>query len=774
MKKIIQLTFLTAFIFLGVTTASAQTAQESATVKIPTSRTREVTSLLIYAVNSENERLLGDVTITIDDIQLKIADPPPIDGLLVPSFSPGSHHVVAKRKGYETVDQDISVDSGKEHQKLTLEFNPISGTPDISESDADNYLKNYQSMTSSRSVTSATYPNYSGAVAFPGTTQLQWSDGTISAIPSDRINYTNTDQSYAVPVKISLVNNGGQINGTELTQIQIIDQSSNLIELSNIMVENSTLSTTQNLYRYGCLRPNKQYALILKSLGNQTVQPLTFTFATGQRGTYTDIRINVAAFYNTNVQAYNSGLINSSNIALSPSGVTPICPSIQTTGQTMAQFGTQILSGGQMDLDNYNIVLSPMNGNYYLVSKTNQPESRQITFIDRGDGKGGFAFIPTQPSVQGINLSQSNAKDWYVTTYTRNEDGEINFQVDPSPSNISPSQYERALNKQIIENFIKVEESDNKTDTDSDDKTNVSSTVGSDFKLGENCKTFSDQNICFLGDLTIEKYKRGDLHRRISLIVQRVNDNISKSKDKKGRPFLNILTDNTTFTNIFSESALAVTCPLEMDTADIGSTDHRCVHILRQALGEESFRELTESGGIRDMTLMAYRDENRTSDKIDDEVFKNTIDHEWAHVYDNQSDFKGKNMSISVNSDYIFDSFFADSASEAKDQASKAVSSGSMQTFNFEGASKQYPYCVYSALEFATFVSVDSKNVRVSYQFSGNVFSHQSEVFAYSYGIYKYEMLDKITNLMSKTNINTLCKEKIRAVVNEHKKFFND
>lgn len=783
MKKLIKIIFIISFILSGTAGAKAETAQDSATVEIPTSRSREVTNLQIYAVNSENERVLGDVAIVIDDIQFKISDPPPIDGLLVPSFAPGSHHIVAKRKGYDTLDQDIRVESDKEYQKLTLEFIPISGTPEISESDADDYLENYQSMISSGSVTSATYPNRAQGTVYPiGATQVQWSDGTISAIPANNINYTNTSQTYAVPVKISLVNNGSQINGTELTQIQIIDQSSNTIELSNTMIESSTFSGSQTLYRYGCLQPNRQYALILRSLANQTVQPITFTFVSAQAGTYTDIRINVAAFYNTNVSPYSSGMINSSNNSINSANI-PTCPSGQV-GHSVTQFGTQVWSGGQINLDNYNIVLSPTNGNYFLVSKANQLETRQITFIDRGDGKGGLAFIPTQASVQGLNLSQNSAKDWYVTTYTRDDDGDIDLGENPSASSISPSQYASAFNKQIIENFTKTtSDTDNKVTATktSEEKgedavetadTAISETTDSSgLKFGENCKTISDQKICLYGSATIAKYERGDLDRRISMIAQRINNNISISKDKKGSPFLNVLMDNTTFDGTFDEGALAVTCPMHMSSQEIDTVDHRCVKVLRGAIGEQSFSDLTTKFDIKDMTFMAYRDEDRSSSAVDSEILKNTIDHEWAHVYDFQSDYKDSSASISENSAYIFSDFFAQTSSRAQEQAE---SFGSVQTFNFEGNSKNYPLCDYFALEFAPLVSVDSKNVKVSFQFSGNVFAGNTEVFAYSFGLYKYDMLDKVANLMSKASADSQCKEKIRALVNENSKFFND
>lgn len=783
MKKIPQIILTMLFVISGAVAARADTAQDSATVVIPTSRNREVTNLQIYAVNSENERVLGDVLVIVDDIQLKISDPPPLDGLLVPSFAAGSHHIVAKRKGYDTIEQDVSVESGKEYQKLTLEFIPISGTPEISESDAQNYLNNYQSMTSSGSVTSATYPNQTQGTTNPiGATQIQWSDGTISAIPANNINYTNTSQAYTVPVKISLVNNGSQINGTELTQIQIIDQSSNTIELSNTMIDSSTFSGSRTLYRYGCLQPNRQYALILRSLANQTIQPITFTFVSAQAGTYTDIRINVAAFYSTSVSPYSSGMINSSNNSINSTNI-PTCPSGQV-GQGVTQFGTQVWSGGQINLGNYNIVFSPANGNYFLVSKTNQLESRQITFIDRGDGKGGLAFIPTQATVQGLNLSQNNAKDWYVTTYTRNNDGDIDLGENPSASSISPSQYANALNKQIIENFTKITSgTDDKVTTtkaseeeDEDAVETTNTTIGeatdnSGLKFGENCKTISDQKICLYGSSTIEKYERGDLDRRISMIAQRINNNISISKDKKGSPFLNILIDNATFDSTFDEGALAVTCPMHMSSQEIDTVDHRCVKVLRGAIGEQSFSDLTTKFDIKDMTFMAYRDEDRSSSAVDSEILKNTIDHEWAHVYDFQSDYKESSVSISENSAYIFSNFFAQTSSRAQEQVE---SFGSEQTFNFEGNSKSYPLCDYFALEFAPLVSIDSKNVRVSFQFSGNVFAGNTEVFAYSFGLYKYDMLDKVTNLMSSASVDSQCKEKIRALVNENSKFFND
>lgn len=91
------------------------------------------------------------------------------------------------------------------------------------------------------------------------------------------------------------------------------------------------------------------------------------------------------------------------------------------------------------------------NGSVYLVSRTNQLDNRQLSFVDRGDGGGGVVFFQSDPY---SNYSSSLTGSWFITLYTRSESGQIEF----SPSiftktPITPKEYASRTSQQIIDQF---------------------------------------------------------------------------------------------------------------------------------------------------------------------------------------------------------------------------------------------------------------------------------------------------------------------------------
>jgi len=788
--------FILICAFLPLTAKADTTAQTQDSVSLPISSGAK-TNLQVVVTN--DNRLLGDVQFTIDNVQFKTPDPPPVAGYTVKNFTSGSHHLVAQRRGYEVIDKQITVESGVTYQKLSVNLVPLLGTPVINVSNVQALINSYNSLNSNNSVINAyntnglTGTNQTGVLNNSGLIGTN----TQNSFPYSQINYNNFNQTYQVPIKITVVGTGVNPNGSELTQVQIVDQTSNNVELSNIFTETNAFSaTTPNLYRYGCLQAGRQYTLVVKSLSSTSVAPSYFTFVTNQQGTYVDAKISIAAFYNqTNVPGTTNNLVGINSLSTSSLTGNVQCPSAQngltnnTLGNTGlinnqvnnglntgiqtsgAYSGPQVWSGGQINLSGYQVVLAPLNGNYYLVNSSSQLDTRQITFIDRGDGKGGLAFIPAQSALQGNNMSAGTTYNWYVSTYTRDTtSGSVQLGSSTlSPSTISPDQYASALNKQIVSNFAK-------TSTTAGAQASATAAASSGTSdLSKNCVKNQDQTFCLSGEAVSQSYKNGTLDKRINLIASEINSNKNSTKDQKGSPFLNIIISNDDFDKLDGSSTVAATCFVNLDNSGKQAFDNSCLGLVKNTLGDESYSNLQKSG-IKEMAITIYREKARENSRdIDDSFFEATIDHEWAHIYDYQSTFKGTQTSISTNSDYAFAKFTEANASQAKTlaESNNIVGKDKERTVAFDSVTQQYPLCVYYGLEISPLLKSQTTSGQLKTAFLGNTYANPSELFAYTYGVKKSKLQSKIIDLMIDSTADTKCFNQFQTLIEEHNKFFN-
>lgn len=788
-------TLFVAMIFGSITLAEAETAEDQDQIILPISSptasvsatattsvsasasvsvdSRKFTNLLVVVTNKKNDRILGGVTIDIDNVQHKTSDPPPLNGYEIKNFVTGEHSITVKRNGYEILSETKTISAEGEYTKMEIKLTPLVGTPEIDESDVENYFSNYNNSIGSNSVYNPFYSN-NGYNQYSASGDL--GSSTYTGYPLPQINYSNSTQSYTVPVKIRLNANGYSFGGNELTQVQIIDQSRNTIELSNV-INGNFYSNGDQYYRLGCLQPNTQYTFVIKNVNNSSLSPSYFNFATNKTGSYfVDITVNAAAFYSNSSLSSSSNPISANARPLSELGTNFYCPS--SMGGNLINFpnslldssnilssgnNIQIWNGGSISLSNYKINLSPVDGNYYLINKNNSFDTRKLYFVDRGDNKGGLVFIPTQSTGVGNELSQSSAKNWYISTYTRSSEGELTLGSDVYPSSLSPSQYAKALNKEIINAFSSSSKNSSATSLDTSSGTS----------LGDNCLKKDNQLFCLSGENIVSKYKNGDLNRRIEKIADTINANINKTKDKKGSPFLNIIADNSNFDGYFGTSAIAVTCPAQIGTEVLATgTAEKCLNLLKATIGAEQYSQLFRSSS-RDITFMAYRSESRNGQDLDDNLLVTTTNHEWAHVYDFQSDEKSSYKTISENPNYLFKSFFELTAETAQSQAKSGNIVGKEFPLELNDAvTKEYPLCVYFGFETAPVLALNSTD-EINFIFQGNPYTSASELFAYSFQIYKENTLTKINDIFSKGNANSQCASSTTKLVNEQKEIFN-
>ncbi len=80
------------------------------------------------------------------------------------------------------------------------------------------------------------------------------------------------------------------------------------------------------------------------------------------------------------------------------------------------------------------------NGDTYLVNNQNPTDSRKVIFVDRGDGKGGLAFIPAGTNLD-VNYNLQSESTWYVALYQRPDDGTLKISDKMMKGNLTPQAY---------------------------------------------------------------------------------------------------------------------------------------------------------------------------------------------------------------------------------------------------------------------------------------------------------------------------------------------
>jgi hypothetical protein len=435
---------------------------------------RKAVSLIVTISNKKTGRALGDVSLNFTDLttqttnqttsqnsSYKIPDPPTPEGYTISSILSGQYEVIAKRTGYEISDEKITISADKQYYQLKIELTPLVGTP---QPDQQNYayLENnsvynpsYNYPYSSNYPYSNQNPNYQGYPSYPNNypSNLNY--------PSTNYPYSNTyyqtaNQGYTVPLQIMVLTQLSNYQLPTAPQVQIIDPTNNnqiILTSSQFQTSSGTTLTggTGAFNQFGCLEPYHQYIVYVAYSGtlgigtSQKNQP----FQTGPQGQ--PVQITIDSRYLSNYSPIN--------ISLSSTGQQlPItCPNFATTNTNYP--GSTVWTDPNINLSNFNnytVFHSPTDGKYYLINRQNQFDMRPITFVDKGDGLGGLAFIPAQSGTYGNNIYSyaGTGSSWYVTIYTRDNSGNLNLPIQSfSAVKFSPQDYANAVHSQVTNSF---------------------------------------------------------------------------------------------------------------------------------------------------------------------------------------------------------------------------------------------------------------------------------------------------------------------------------
>ncbi|OQA53279.1 MAG: hypothetical protein BWY43_00050 [candidate division WS2 bacterium ADurb.Bin280] len=110
--------------------------------------------------------------------------------------------------------------------------------------------------------------------------------------------------------------------------------------------------------------------------------------------------------------------------------------------------GSSIQNTNYFDSSSYSVQVNA-SGQVYLVNGLNRLDNRQLYFVDRGDGRGGVAFIRDYSS----NVSSAYG-NWFISLYSRSQNGQIT--INPSVFTrtiITPDQFASANSKNVVEQF---------------------------------------------------------------------------------------------------------------------------------------------------------------------------------------------------------------------------------------------------------------------------------------------------------------------------------
>ncbi len=379
--------------------------------------------LVIKSINKSTGRLLGGVKITLasadDKGEVTIPDPPKEpEGELAFKALPGTYTVTATRNGYESVTEQVTLES--ENVKLTLEMNPLSSTPNPQTEFAGRIqMLQIAQAINQNNTGNLLSGNYGGNPNIFGT--------NYNGLPTTQANYVySQNQNNIVPLIVNIPSLS-LISSLRNYDLRIIDpvlgnevslSNYNNPNLSNLGIGNIYASTT----KYACIRPAQNYILRLIYQNNAfsvNQNNQDYNFQSAPLGGLTKIDIS-----EQQIMAFVGG---ASTIAtpqiqnLSTAGYSlPInCPGSYNNNGTFngatSTWGDQSINGLQ---GNYSVQHSSYSDQYFLVNNNVYNDARPITFVENNAGDGGLAFVPAQSG--NLYSPTYSSSQWYVTTYTRN------------------------------------------------------------------------------------------------------------------------------------------------------------------------------------------------------------------------------------------------------------------------------------------------------------------------------------------------------------------
>jgi len=258
------------------------------------------------------------------------------------------------------------------------------------------------------------------------------------------------------------------------------------------------------------------------------------------------------------------------------------------------------------------------------------------------------------------------------------------------------------------------------------------------YQLTGNCIKVSGQLVCFIDEESKNLYRQGKLTTLLKTTVGAIQKNIGRSRDKHGYVDLVVFGSATTIPKLYREATNQPSAnPLAFACIFDGS--ELCDSIARKTIG---------SVPKKNMRIIVTRASDNPFQSWSVGEFKSVIDHEWSHIYDVASTFRGSYDAISSNPKYNFVSTF------------QIIKDHPVKTADYTYVMRSYPECFSGAIIYANS--------------NGAPWSASYEVLATTFQIFNNpNARERMNNLLTKYNSPNTCSPLLNKTIDQHNTFFN-
>jgi len=408
---------------------------------------------IIKVRNARTKRILGGASVEIqgttvetDKVAMITTNPPLPEGEQIAGFQKGSYSIIVKRTGYEIFEKTINLSANEKYFNVDVAMTPIAGlpNPDLQFNNLALNSLNASNQLGAGGTNNALINALLQALG-QGTNA-----STLGNFPYQSGFSPNLAQTASVPLQLAVVPQYpfNQFNTTirfevieSLTNRSVLSTTFSLGPLNN--------NSATNLIRTACLNPNSQYYLKVSIPNNNSLIIQPYLFTSGSYGQATTLTVPIGQ---NNI--LNGGDLSSSVIYNNVDRSTLItniqnCPS---TTLSSAMLGQNTWTGQTVtdtQIRSY-VVVAYTDGRYYLVNPLLVTDVRLIQFVPSQNSTGGLAFVS---AATGLNINSMSQSGWYITTYTLIDNKPVIDKTKLSRVDISPDDYRRTINSEIVENF---------------------------------------------------------------------------------------------------------------------------------------------------------------------------------------------------------------------------------------------------------------------------------------------------------------------------------
>lgn len=258
-------------------------------------------------------------------------------------------------------------------------------------------------------------------------------------------------------------------------------------------------------------------------------------------------------------------------------------------------------------------------------------------------------------------------------------------------------------------------------------------------KLDGNCVKIQDQLVCFIDEESKSLYRKGALTANLRIATSAIKNNIASAKDKRGIVDLLAVGSSTNVPKMYQETYPEYNEGPPQGFACIFE-DVLCKRIARMALG---------SSASSNPKMIVLRATESSGSGWNEQDFKLLIDHEWSHIYDSVSTYRGSADTASSNTKYGFVNTY------------KEIKSVPIRTWSgYQSLFQSYPKCFSAAILAANG--------------AGAPWMNELETFASTFEDFNNTNIrQKLNNLLVQYSSPSNCKTLLDRTIDGHKNFFS-